>query len=114
MGRERLSKRNAGRLSMECLLGMAAILASFWILIKDDAGEEDQTFKDSHVAYRFFFTIVSWGDWVLVRRMMKSDVFEKGWVINWRNVCKTNQNSQKLATNQSRKKAVVTVHRLLN
>lgn len=53
-----------------------------------------------------FFIIVSCGDWVLVRGMMESDVFGEGWVINLTNVCRTDQNSQKLATNQSRKKVL--------
>lgn len=77
---------------MACLLGMAAILGSFWIVVRDEAGEEGQTFKDTHVAYKFF-TRVSWGDWVLVRRMMESNLFGDRRVINLTNVYRTDQNS---------------------
>lgn len=55
-GEDRLSKKNAGRLSTEGLWGRAAILASLWIGVQDEAGKEDKTFKDSHVAYKFVYS----------------------------------------------------------
>lgn len=30
-------------------------MASLWIGVQDEAGKEDKTFKDSHVAYKFVY-----------------------------------------------------------